>query len=277
MGVVPKEPEAGTNKRTHKHDDFRRAGYKWHHQVGGERLAAGNVDKDRECQGNDRHDADAKPVKTVRQVNRVGRRSKNESAVENKHDADCRIKCFDEGDEDMVKTCDRTADSRAFAPDIGNYGRIKFAGRVKHAANDQTEEPLSGEFHGRRDTVGIMLGDLEVVICETDCRKADRDNKEKPDEQIGKTAKQQRCNDQRSDDQEAAHCWRACLATVHGAEVNGVFGCCFSDWLSRLECLEHGNQTGTTEQRENECQKERKAGSHSLVLHRIDPQDSGIL
>ena len=158
-------------------------------------------DAERAAHHDGRHDGEA--VQPVGQVHRV--RGADDDEV---------------GEHDKADRAERIGDELEERHDQGIQRRDALREPAEIAGRRQPEHRLPDELRLRRQSLGVAVHDLAVVVDPADGAEAERHQQHYPDEAVAQVAPQQRGDGDRQQDQRPAHSGRARLGQVRlGAVV----------------------------------------------------------
>ncbi len=89
----------------------------------------------------------------------------------------------------------------------------------KEAGHDPGEDDLENQLQPPADAVGFLLDDLQVVIDEPKHTEIDHAEKDEPNERVIRPRPDDRRDNDRADDEHAAHRRRACFAAMQLGQV----------------------------------------------------------
>ena len=91
----------------------------------------------------------------------------------------------------------------------------------KTAVTTASDRELRDQLHAAADSVGLFLGDLEVVVRKPEPAETDHGEKGEPDEAVIRPRPEDAREDDRADDQHAAHGRRAlsCRHAIRPADA----------------------------------------------------------
>src|SRR5688572_31956970 len=188
MVVEPEKAQARSDQRGANDRQLAGVGIKWDLEILGDAKIPGGVSE--QCVGErDRDGAtDGEPVETVREINGVRRTGDDEGEKDDREQAHVQ----DDGDleERQVKRARLHFDQRIGQEDRGD---------------DARERELGYQFDPAADSGGFFLGDLQVIIHETERAEIDHAEKRQPNETIVQACPDEAREHDRTDDEDAAH------------------------------------------------------------------------
>src|SRR5688572_3421839 len=248
IGVVPEEPEAGADQRAAEDRQLAGVGEVRQQQVAGQHGVAGHIRQGGEGGCSDAKRADGESVQTIGEVHRIGRAHQHQHDEEDVPDAEIRRQVLEER-EDQLGAVDRRPLPRAGQPDDG--------GADGHGHQDQRAHLVA-----RHQPVVRAARQLQVVVGEAHGTAAKRGRHRNPHERVGEIGPEQRRQDRRRQDQDAAHRRRARLGAVRLRPF-------LADDLANLEVADLADEPGPDDQAEDQRAEARRGGAEGDVARDV--------
>ncbi|MCY1174372.1 hypothetical protein D9M73_145720 [compost metagenome] len=195
IGVEPQEAQTGANQCAAEHDQFARARYIGNQQVFGEFHVTRQVAEDAQGAADHHRRHDCQAVEAVGKVDRVARADDDEVSQHDEADAQRNGDILDE-----------RQDQRGF--DAGRRGL------VQEDRSRQAEHRLPEILPAARQTAGVLLDHLAVVVDPADRAEQQGHRQHHPHVAVGEIGPQQGADGDGGQDQRATHGRRALLRQV---------------------------------------------------------------
>src|SRR5688572_124335 len=197
MAIEPEKTQPSPDER--RANDRKLAGVRieWDLQIFRDTKIPGRVGKQRVGERDRDGATDGKPIQPVGKIHGVGRTGNDES-------------------EENYREQTHVQDDRNLEERQVKRARLDFDQRIsqEHGGDDARQSELRYQLDPATDPSGLLLRDLQVIVHETERSEIDHAEERQPDETIVRARPDQTREDDRADDQHAAHRGHTLLGAV---------------------------------------------------------------
>ena len=211
VGVVPEKAERGTDHGGAKNSELTRAGDALEFEIGGELAVAGEITKPCHRGRSNDHQTNGETVEAIGEVDGICGANQNQDHEDVEGGED-------EGKSPGIASQGMNQEVWPEALEEGHvHGCRVVAFRIEqkqYEANDRRDEDLKQELLTSREAEIPHLDQLGVVVIKADSTEADKAAHSDPDINIAKIRPEESGDENRNDDQQAAHGGSASLGFV---------------------------------------------------------------
>src|SRR5205085_7465768 len=143
--------------------------------------------------------------------------------------------------------------------------------RQKNRADDDGERNLKEQFDATADAVGFFLCNFEIIVNETEHAEIDHGEEREPDEAVVGTRPEKTGNEDRSDNQDAAHGRRSLFSTVQFRETMDLRR--LANRLAKLERSQNSDHEVSKQKREKKRRDRTRDGAKRDIKENVEAAD----